>query len=328
MRIGDIDIAYPVALAPMEGVTDRAFRGVIRGLGGCGLTVTEFVSSEGLTREVQDAWRMAELDPGEHPVSIQIYGRDPERMAQSARYCQALGADFVDLNLGCPSKKVTSGCSGSALMKEPELARELFDAVFEAITIPMTVKMRLGWDLNSLNAAQIAHSAVEAGAQMIAVHGRTRMCGYKGAANWELVREVKRAVSVPVFVNGDIIDAKTAEQALEASECDGVMVGRGVMRDPWAIARISAHLNGTTIQEPTHDDRRLLLHDYLDRLGAEGKLRNRGIAKLRRVIGYLSKGMHGAAKLRGAMNDVSDCEQARALIDAFFCEPSEAATWP
>ena len=302
----------------MEGVTDRAFRGIIRGLGGCGLTVTEFVSSEGLTREVKDAWRMAELDADEHPVSIQIYGRDPKRMGDAARLCEDLGADFVDINLGCPSKRVTSGCAGSALMKEPERAREIFDAVFESITVPMTVKMRLGWSLDTLNAPEVAASAVDAGAQMIAVHGRTRTCSYKGTARWEEIRHVKEAVPVPVFVNGDILGPDSARRALEASGADGVMVGRGVMRDPWAIARISASLSGLPEPSPTLDDRRRLLHEYVTRLGSDGPLGRRAVAKLRRVIGYLSKGMQNASRLRNAMNTVSEISTAQRLIDEYF----------
>lgn len=318
MRIGTTQIRPPVALAPMEGVTDRAFRGTIRSLGGCGLTVTEFVSSEALTREVATAWRMAELDDDEHPVSIQIYGRDPERMAQSARHCEALGADFVDLNLGCPSKRVTSGCAGSALMREPERTREIFQAVYEAITVPMTVKMRLGWDLDTINAPEIAAAAVECGAAMVAVHGRTRMCGYKGSARWDLVRPVRDAIEVPLLVNGDIVDLESASRALEASGADGVMVGRGVMRDPWAIARISAGLAGRELPQPTNEDRRRLLHDYLDRMAADGALGHRAVARLRRVVGYLSKGLPHASRLRDAINRVADVAAARALIDGYF----------
>ncbi|MFU8803973.1 MAG: tRNA dihydrouridine synthase, partial [Bradymonadaceae bacterium] len=237
--IENIEISPPVVLAPMEGVTDRAFRTLVRGLGGCGLAVTEFVSSEALTREVEQAWRMAELDPEEKPVSIQIYGRDPERMSEAARHCEELGADIVDINLGCPSKTVVTGCAGSALMREPELAVEIFDAVFEAITIPMTVKMRLGWNHEMLNAPYLAEEAVRAGAKMIAVHGRTRSDQYKGSARWELIRDVKDAIDVPLLVNGDIRCPDSALQAIELSGADGVMVGRGVMSDPWTIRRIS-----------------------------------------------------------------------------------------
>lgn len=326
MRIASVQLRSPVALAPMEGVTDRAFRGVVRSRGGCGLTVTEFVSSEALTREVSDAWRMAELDPDEHPVSIQIYGRDPERMAAAARMCEALGADFVDLNLGCPSKRVTSGCAGSALMREPERAFEIFDAVSGAVRVPFTVKMRLGWDLDSINAPEIAAGAVARGAAMIAVHGRSRMCAYKGKARWDLIRPVRDAVDVPLFVNGDVVDTGSARRALEASGADGVMVGRAVMSDPWAIARIAAGLAGESFSEPSFEDRRTLLHDYIDRLERDIDRGHRTVAKLRRVVGTLSKGMPGAARLRAALNGVQGIEDARALVDAWFDTSVSGAT--
>ncbi len=331
-RIDHIAIDPPVALAPMEGVTDRAFRTLVRGLGGCGLTVTEFVSSEALTRDVEDAWRMAELDPSEHPVSIQIYGRDPERMAQAARHCQALGADIVDINLGCPSKRVTSGCAGSALMREPELAHDLFVAVREAITVPMSVKMRLGWDHDRYTAPEIAADAVACGASMIAVHGRTKSDLYKGRSQWEQVRHVVDAVPVPVLVNGDIVDPDTARAALHASGAAGVMVGRGVMADPWALARISADLHGTAFVEPTLAERLRLLDDYVARVDADGGPRatRRTLGKLKRVLSYFSKGMPNAAKLRRAMNSSQSIDEARALLAAFAdaaadVEPAQAA---
>lgn len=317
-HVGNVVIDPPVILAPMEGVTDRTFRTLIRSLGGCGLAVTEFVSSEGLTREVRDAWRMAELDPSEHPVSIQIYGRDPQRMAQAAKNCEGLGADIVDINLGCPSKTVTSGCAGSALMREPERAAEIFRAVSNAISIPLTVKMRLGWDMKSINAPEIAASAVENGAKMIVVHGRTKACGYRYHSRWEIVRAVKEAVPVPVVVNGDIVDPSTARQALSLSGADGVMVGRGVMSDPWAIRRISADLRGEAFVEPSLEDRRQILHRYMDMLANGGELDKRGLGKLKRVLGYFSKGMYCAAKLRQSLNDLHGLDDARREIDSFF----------
>jgi len=317
--IDTIPIDPPVALAPMEGVTDRAFRGVIRSLGGVGLTVTEFVSSEALTRDVENAWRMAELDPGEHPVSIQIYGRDPDRMAQAARHCEALGADIVDINLGCPSKRVTSGCAGSALMREGALAHEIFDAVHGAISVPMTVKMRLGWDHDQYTAPEIAADAVKVGAKMIAVHGRTKSDGYKNDSLWHEVRHVVDAVDVPVLVNGDIVDPASARAALEASGAAGVMVGRGVMADPWCLARISADLRGEPFVEPTLADRERLLFAYVDDLARDGNGR-RTLGKLKRVMGYFSKGLWGAGQLRRSLNSVREVSAARLLLRDFFAE--------
>lgn len=316
--IGPVKIETPVVLAPMEGITDRAFRTTIRSLGGCGLAVTEFVSSEGLTRDVQDAWRMAELDPGEKPVSIQIYGRDPQRMADAAKYCEGLGADIVDLNLGCPSKRVTSGCSGSALMKEPALARDIFTAVYESISVPMTVKMRLGWDDHSLNAPEIAADAVACGAQMIAVHGRTRMQAYKRTARWEEIYRVREAVTVPLLVNGDVVDYDSAMRAIEASGADGVMVGRGVMSNPWTLRDISAAMRGEAFSDPDESEKASVLVEYVNRLAMNGPADKRSLTKLKKVAGYFTKGMHNASRLRKAVQRVRDYDEARTLLRTFF----------
>lgn len=321
LQIGNVVIDPPVVLAPMEGVTDRPFRTLVRSLGGCGLAVTEFISSEALTREVDDAWRMAELDPSEHPVSIQIYGRDPERMAQAARQCQALGADLIDINLGCPSKRVTSGCAGSALLREPGQIREILEAVHEAITVPLTVKMRLGWDHDHYQAPEVAAMAVDIGAKMIAVHGRTKSDGYKNDARWDLVRRVREAVAVPLLVNGDIVDTQTARAALEASGADGVMVGRAVMSDPWSLARIAAGLSETPFHEPSLLDRRDALLAFVDRSAAvpmQPRQVSRAVARLRNVIGYFSRGLYGAARLRASLHEVHDLVAARVVVEAFF----------
>ena len=319
-HIEHIDIDPPVALAPMEGVTDRAFRTLIRSLGGCGLAVTEFVASEALNRNVAKAWRMAEVDPAEHPVSIQIYGRDPIRMAEAAVACEKLGADIVDLNLGCPSKKVTSGCAGSALMREPELASDIFVAVHEAISVPMTVKMRLGWDHDNHNAPDIARRAVDAGAQMVAVHGRTRTDGYKGSSRWDLIRHVRDAVDVPLLVNGDVVSVETAFEAVEQSGADGVMVGRGVMKDPWCIARIAAAWRGVPFEEPSLDDKEQALYGYIDRLDIsdDAYFERRTLAKLKKVMGYFTKGMYNASILRRELHSAQSVSGARALIARYF----------
>lgn len=314
-KVANIAVDPPIVLAPMEGVTDRAFRTLVRSLGGCGLTVTEFVSSEAMTRDVEAAWRMAELDPTERPVSIQIYGRDPERMAQAARHCEALGADIVDINLGCPSKRVTSGCAGSALMREPGLAREIFRAVAQAIHVPLTVKMRLGWDDDSLNAPDIARAAVEEGAQMITVHGRTKTQGYKGKARWDDVRRVRDVIDVPLLVNGDIIDRESAEMAMEQSGADGVMIGRAVMSDPWTLARIAAEWRGEHLPEASYEERRDILLDYLSRLDAFDLPM---LVRLKKVISYFSKGLPHAATLRSEIQRSRSLDEAREMLERFF----------
>ncbi|MEE2786932.1 MAG: tRNA dihydrouridine synthase DusB [Myxococcota bacterium] len=297
-HIGQTLIQPATVLAPMEGITDRPFRRMIRQLGGCGLTVTEFVSSDQLTKQSKRAWKMAELDPDEHPVSIQIYGRDPKAMAEAAQACAGLGTDIIDLNLGCPSKRVTGGCSGSALMKEPELASRIFEAVAKAIDIPMTVKMRLGWDTDQLNAAEIAQRAEDAGAQMVAVHGRTRMQMYRGTADWVRIQEVKERVSIPVVVNGDVLTVDDALAALGQSGADGVMVGRGILRDPWLLRRIADALQGKPSYIPSLDDRETHLLNYFRLIESETNRPQKAIGRMKKVTGYFARGLPRADQLR------------------------------
>lgn len=318
--VGPVRVSPACVLAPMEGITDRPFRTLIRSLGGCGLTVTEFVSSEAMSRQVAKAWRMAELSPEEHPVSIQIYGRDPARMAESARYCQDLGADIVDLNLGCPSKAVTGGCAGSALMRDVPLSQRIFAAVRAAITVPMTVKMRLGWDHTCLNAPEVARIAQEEGAAMITVHGRTRSDAYKGSADWAAVGEVKRAIGLPLLVNGDILTVEDAETALSQSGADGVMVGRGTMRDPWILRSIADHFAGRPAYEPTLDERRDVLLRYFRLLADTSPIDpdRYALGKMKKVTGYFTRGLPYGARLREMVFASTTVAGACAAVEQYF----------
>lgn len=318
IKIGAVSLDSPSALAPMEGVTDRAFRALIRGVGGCGLTVTEFVSSESLKRNDKKAWKHAELDPNEHPVSIQIYGREPLSMAEAARECEALGADIIDLNLGCPSKQVTGGCSGSALMKEPKRATEIFRAVRAAISVPMTVKMRLGWDHDQLNAAEIAYSAQEEGAEMIAVHGRTRMQMYRGSADWGAVRSVTERLSVPVFVNGDILNAEGAIKALRDSGAQGVMIGRGAVRDPWVFKRVNAALLGEDFVEPPLAERESALRGYFDYLTDGTHSERHACGRIKKVIGLFTRGLPFGDELRDEIFHLQELEAIYRSTSGYF----------
>ncbi len=245
LTISDISIDPPVLLAPLAGITDLPFRRLVASFG-AGLTVSEMVASQEVVQAGRQARARADLGLGDGQAltSVQIAGRDAHWMAEAARYVEGQGARIVDINMGCPAKKVTNGWSGSALMREPDHALRLIEAVVGAVSVPVTLKMRLGWDEGSLNAAAIAVRAEAAGVRMITVHGRTRCQFYKGHADWAGIAAVKRVVRVPVVANGDVTDANAARRALALSVADGVMVGRGAQGRPWRLAEIAAALFG------------------------------------------------------------------------------------
>jgi len=263
LSIRELRIAPAVVLAPMEGVTDLPFRRLIRGIGGTGLTCTEFIPSHGLSRGEERWVQMAELDPDEHPISIQIYGRDPAVMADAARAVQDLGADIVDINMGCPSKKVCAHSGGSALMKEPALVAEIVAACRAVVEVPLTVKMRSGFDGDSRNAPDLAFICQEEGADAITIHWRTRADRYGGARAVDRIAAAVDRVDVPVIANGDVVDVASAAAMFRDTGCDGVMIGRGALADPWVFRSVSTWLQGGKPLPSPRQERAALLRRYL-----------------------------------------------------------------
>ncbi len=318
IQIGGIEVKPATALAPMEGITDVLFRKMIRECGGCGLTVTEFVNCEGLARDVSRVWDKALPGDDERPASIQIYGRQPDRIAKAAAMCESRGAQIIDLNLGCPAKQVISGNAGSALMKEPELCRTIFHEVRAAISIPMTVKMRLGWNSHQINAPEIAYMAQEEGASMVTVHGRTREEAYRGHAHWDMVKPVVERLSIPVLVNGDILTREDARQALAQSGAAGIMVGRGLLRNPWLLRQIAEECAGQPVFEPTLQERCDFVCRYMDMIEGLPISKAGAMGKVKCFLGYFTRGLAWSSQMRERAYRFQEMSEIRAAIVEYF----------
>ncbi len=313
---GGVQIAVPVILAPMSGVTDLPFRRIARRLG-AGLVVSEMIASWALLRENRNTRRMAELDEG--VSAIQLAGCEPEAMAEAARIAAGSGAAIVDINFGCPVKKVAMGQhAGSALMRDETLAGRILEAVVRASAVPVTVKMRLGWDHAALNAPAIARIAEAAGVRMLTVHGRTRQMFYTGHADWEAVHAVKEATGLPVIVNGDIAGEQDAAEALARSGAGGVMIGRGACGRPWLLGQVAHFLaTGERLPEPLlPEKRRIVLGHYEAILSMFGT--DAGLRLARKHLCWYAHGLPGAAEFRATVNRMTDPAAVVALIRRFF----------
>ncbi|MGE4481125.1 tRNA dihydrouridine synthase DusB [Acidocella sp.] len=313
-----VRLEHPVILAPLSGVTDLPFRTLVKEHG-AGMVVSEMIASWAMVRENRATLRMAKVAAGGGPSSVQLAGCEPEAMAEAARIAVGLGADLIDINFGCPVKKVAIGqMAGSSLMRDEALAGRILEATARAVDVPVTLKMRMGWDHNNLNAPNLARIAEAAGIQMLTVHGRTRQQFYEGTANWDFIAEVKAATSLPVIVNGDITTELKAAEALRRSGADGVMIGRGSYGRPWFLRQVMHYLTtGSCLPAPSLAEQKdILLHHYRAIRAHFGD--QPGVRLGRKHVAWYSQGLHSSAGFRAQVNRLDTGEAVEGLIHQFY----------
>lgn len=321
LRIRDISIQPATILAPMAGITDTVFRRVIRGLGGCGLIMTEFTSAECVVRDSRRSQRYLSFEPDERPITGQLFGASPESMAAAARTVEELGFDAVDINLGCPAKKVVK-CGGSGLLRDLALLETILRAVRGAVRIPLTVKIRAGWDEKSIVAAEVARLAEANGVEGIAVHPRTRLQGFEGRADWKIIRAVRQAVSIPVIGNGDVRSPEDAARMVDETGCHAVMIGRAAATNPWIFRQMEQYAATGNYETPSEEARHDLLLDYFRRL-VESETPD-ALGKMKQFSCWFTHGVRNGAELRRRVHTARSTGEVFDRVGAFFSTPATA----
>lgn len=316
-KIRDVEIKPPLVLSPMAGVTDVSFRRLIKRRGGVGLTVSEFISVEGLTRSNPKSKRQMRFYTDEEPFAVQIFGGQPERMRMAAEMAEEVGATILDINCGCPAPKVVKHGGGSGLLKDHQRLETILKEVKKAITIPLTIKIRAGFYDHTINAVDTAKLAEDCGVEHIALHGRTKEQGYRGLANWDLVRQIKEAVSVPVSGSGDITTIEGAFARFEETKCDGVLIGRGAMANPWIFRQIEDVIEGREVFQPTLHEKRAILLEYFELL-REDMPETPAINRMKQLAGQFTRGLQGGALFRTSIYHSHSVEEILTRIEEYF----------